>query len=57
MIFVGVSLNPFRTSLAIEACPSVSYSTNAMPVLPGTIRTSLNPGYLKYVVEGYFTLY
>ena len=30
-------------SFAVIACCSVSYSTNAIPFLPGTLRISLNP--------------
>lgn len=42
--FVGVSLNPWSVSLATEDWPSDSNSTNAIPTLPGTIRTSDRPG-------------
>lgn len=43
--WLGLILNPWRESLADPAWNSFSNSTNAISCLPGTRRTSLNPGY------------
>lgn len=43
--WLGLILNPWRESLADPAWNSFSNSTKAMSCLPGTRRTSLNPGY------------
>ena len=48
---MGVILNPWREFLASLDCSSVSNSTKAMSLLPGTSRTSLKPGNLG-VAEG-----
>ena len=47
MACVGVILNPPRELLASVACASVSNSTKAISLRPGTKRTSLNPGNLE----------
>ena len=47
MACVGVILNPPRELFASVACASVSNSTNAISLRPGTKRTSLNPGNLE----------
>ena len=52
MAQVGVILNPCSEFLASLDCISVSNSTKAMSLLPGTSRTSLKPGNLKEKSEG-----
>lgn len=46
MAQVAVILKPCSASLATPACVSLSNSTKEMSCLPGTSRTSLNPGNL-----------
>ena len=40
-------LKPWREDRASDDCISVSYSTNAISLRPGTSLTSLNPGNLR----------
>ncbi len=43
---VGTILNPCNELIASVECDSLSYSTNAISVRPGTRRTSCSPGNL-----------
>ena len=47
MALEGVILKPWREWRASDDCTSLSNSTKAMSLRPGTSLTSLNPGNLK----------
>lgn len=51
MACVGTILNPCNELMASVECDSLSYSTKAMSVRPGTSLTSCNPGNLVILIQ------
>jgi len=54
--FSGVILKCCKPDIATDASKSSSNSTKDIPSLPGTIRTSLNPGYCWNSIESIISL-